>query len=263
MKNFVDIKKIYDKYKPYHESFFENMLIKFNCESNGIEGNSLNYNETKVLIETGFATGGKPLKDYVEALNHKNAIDVMLHFIDFEDKLKKHMILSFNRILLKGTKFESQSGQYRKIAVTIGDKNITTKPYLIEKEMEDLFLWYENTNISLMEKISMFHAKFEKIHPFIDGNGRTGRLILNYELIKEGYPPLILERTDRNIYYDALEVAQADKPNYKLLIDFFQKNLISSMLYVITAHLEDSSIEQELKKLKQDDNIKSSIKRQR
>jgi Fic family protein len=248
---YLDVKKVYDKYQPYHESFFKNILIKFNCESNGIEGNSLTYNETKVLIETGIASGNKPFKDYVEALNHKEAIDIMLHFIDAEDELTQQMIFDFNKILLKNTKYENQSGQYRKVPVLIGaNSQIASPPYMINKNMEDLLLWYKQDDIDLVNKISIFHARFERIHPFIDGNGRTGRLILNYELIKEGYPPLILERTQRQKYYDVLEAANDE--NYSSLISFIEDNLINSMLYILEPHLKNvgAALEQELEKIR-------------
>ncbi|MDR2100047.1 MAG: Fic family protein [Campylobacteraceae bacterium] len=244
--NYLDIKKIYDKYQPYHESFFENMLIKFNCESNGIEGNSLTYNETKVLIETGIASGSKPFNDYVEVLNHKYAIDIMLHFIEYRAALTEQMIFDFNKTLLKNTKHENQSGQYRKVPVSIGmDKEIASPPYLISKNMEDLFAWYrQNDNMDLVEKISIFHVRFERIHPFIDGNGRTGRLILNYELMKEGYPPLILERTQRREYYDALGAA-----SYSSIIGFIKASLINSMKYILESHLKNIGFELEIKNI--------------
>jgi len=240
-KDYLEIKTIYDKYKPYDISFEENMLISFNCESNGIEGNSLTFNETKILLETGYAAGGKPLKDYNEALNHKEAIDKMLYYIDIKADLSKNIICEFNKTLLKGTQKEAASGQYRKIPVVVGNKDITTPPYLIEKDMEELFLWYENNkDIDFVEKISKFHSKFEKIHPFIDGNGRTGRLILNLELMKDGYPPIILKRTDREKYYNALERAQEKKEDFKPLIELVEKNLINSMLYVLNPHLKNA-----------------------
>lgn len=226
------------------------MLIKFNCESNGIEGNSLTYNETKALIETGIASGGKLFKDYVEVINHKDAIDVMLYFIDDKAELTEQMIFDFNKILLKNTKYENQSGQYRKVPVSIGaNKDTPSPPYLIGKNMEDLFMWYrQQNNTDLVAKISIFHMRFEHIHPFIDGNGRTGRLILNYELMKEGYPPLIIEKAKREEYYDALEAE-----DYSAIIRLIENNLINSMKYILTPHLEaaGTTLEQELEIEKQ------------
>ncbi|MDR0666741.1 MAG: Fic family protein [Campylobacteraceae bacterium] len=251
--NYIEIKKIYDKYKPYDTSFEENMLIQFNCESNGIEGNSLTFQETKILLETGIVTGNKPIKDYIEALNHKEAIDKMLYYVENRAKLSENIICEFNKTLLKSTKQELSSGRYRSIVVTIGDKDITAPPYLIAKEMEELFYWHENAkDMDFVEKLSKFHGRFEKIHPFIDGNGRTGRLILNLELMKEGYPPLILKQADRKEYYDVLETAQAQEENFKQLIGFIEKNLINSMLHVLNPHLKNNktTIEQELEKNK-------------
>lgn len=247
--DYVKIKRIYDKYKPYDSSFEENMLIQFNCESNGIEGNSLTFQEAKILLEIGIAVGNKPIKDYIEALSHKEAIDEMLYHIEVKAKLSKNIICEFNKALLKGTKKEIKSGRYREVTVVVGDKNITTPPYLIEKEMEELFYWYENINVDFAEKLSKFHAKFEKIHPFIDGNGRTGRLILNLELMKDGYPPVILKRADRKKYYDLLELAQAQEEDFKPLVEFIKENLINSMLYVLNPHFKNNktTLEEELK----------------
>lgn len=111
-------------------------------------------------------------------------------------------------------------GKFRNVPVKIlGTDAVLSEPYLIKPNIEDLLSWYEHENtISIIEKIALFHLKFESIHPFIDGNGKTGRLILNFELMKNGFVPINIKFKDRRKYYDAFKPYNENKDS-SLMID--------------------------------------------
>ena len=198
------------------KSLEKDFMIRYNQSSNAIEGNQLTLIETRVLLENGLTAKGKPFKDHLDIINHQEAIYYLLDIVKDKEPLSERQIKVFNALLLKNTEYERDAGQYRSVPVTIhGAEHIPPQPYLLQNAMEQLILDNEQNKIAGkpdIERIAELHARFVHIHPFIDGNGRTGRLMMNFELIKSGYPVAIIEPTDRVRYYEAL--SRADKGNF-------------------------------------------------
>ena len=170
-----------------------NLKTNFIYNSNAIEGNTLTLKETDIILQYGVTVKGKSLKEHEEVKGQEYAINFLKEII------KRNEIL--------GAGFE------------------TTPYYLVEGKLTELIEKYNSNKVdNLVTKVSHFHADFEKIHPFIDGNGRTGRLLLNLELMKNGYPITVIRNEEREEYYTALETAQA-KADYRLLTDFIEKSI--------------------------------------
>ncbi|WP_202708930.1 Fic family protein [Sporosalibacterium faouarense] len=206
-KNIIDNKRPL----PNHtlKSLRENFLLTWTYNSNAIEGNTLTLSETKVVLEDGITIGGKTLKEHLEVINHKEAILYVEDLVKEDDILTEWQVKSIHRLILKGID-DSYAGTYRKEKVIIsGAEHIPPEPFLLKEEMETLLDWYNNESKDLhaVERAAKLHTDFVKIHPFIDGNGRTARLLLNLELMKAGYPLAIIRNEDRAKYYSALDKA--------------------------------------------------------
>ncbi|WP_341476348.1 Fic family protein [Conservatibacter flavescens] len=206
------------------------LLLKYNQQSNAIEGNALTIFETKVLLENGITANGKPFKDHLDILNHQEAIFYLIDLVKENAPLNEKIIKDFHYLLLQKTKDEREAGKYRTMPVVIsGAEHQPPQPYLIEPQMQSLIHWNEDNLEKLhpLERIAMLHSKFVAIHPFIDGNGRTGRLILNLELMKAGFQVCVLKAEKRAEYYQAL--ALADNGNYQAIINFVAQAAIETM----------------------------------
>lgn len=192
------------------ERLREEFMIEFTYNSNAIEGNTLTLKETAMVLE-GMTIDQKPMKDHLEAVGHRDAFmyvqDIATKDVDLTETVIKniHSLVLMNR--------PEDKGVYRGIPVHImGAYTDPVQPYMIEPKMTELLknnLAREN-KMSIIERIALFHLEFEGIHPFIDGNGRTGRLILNLDLIRNGYPPINVKFTDRKRYYDAFDAYYRD-----------------------------------------------------
>jgi Fic family protein len=211
-------KKILDKKRPLPthtvKSIREHLLLEWTYNSNAIEGNTLTLPETKVALE-GITIGGKTIKEHLEVINHKEAILYVEDIVRKNEPFSEWQIKNIHRLILKGIDDEN-AGAYRKENVIIsGAKHIPPEALHVPEQMEDLIRWYHNEaqNLHPVERAALLHVIFAKIHPFIDGNGRTARLLLNLELMKNGYPPLVIERDQRVEYYNALDKAHTKEEN--------------------------------------------------
>lgn len=201
----IDAKKLLlDNKRPLPEytlkSLREKILLEWTYNTNAIEGNTLTLSETKVVLE-GITVGGKTLREHLEVINHQQAISYVEDIVRKEEPMSQWQIKNIHRLILKGIN-DDYAGVYR------------------DHEMEALMNWYEKEATALHPIVrgAMLHAIFVGIHPFIDGNGRTSRLLLNLELMKSGYPPIIIEVKHRLAYYESLDEAIAKK-NYTKFID--------------------------------------------
>lgn len=202
----------------------ENYIIKNTYNSNAIEGNTLTEMETRVIIETGITVAKKTLREHLEVKNHAEA----LFFIEDLKKipLSEYVIKSIHAIILDGID-RANAGKYRSVDVRIGSAtHDVTSSHLIPQEMNDLFAWYTSEPVTI-NRIIEFTCKFINIHPFIDGNGRTSRLLTNLELLKLGYPPITILATDRLEYYQALDKSYYG--DYEEAYDFFYNCIIESL----------------------------------
>lgn len=186
------------------ERLNEEFLVEYTYNSNAIEGNTLTLRETDMVLR-GITIDKKPLKDHLEAIGHKDAFNYMVKLVQEKANLTEDTIKQLHSLVLADK--PEDRGVYRRVAVRImGAKHATANPLSIQTKIQELideFNADKETNI--IRKLALFHIKFEAIHPFIDGNGRTGRLLVNFELMKNGYPPIDIKYLDRKAYYDAFD----------------------------------------------------------
>lgn len=181
----------------------EEFIVEYTYNSNAIEGNTLTLRETDMVLR-GLTIDQKPLKEHMEAVGHKDAFDFVCELVKSNEPITERIIKQIHYLVLADKK--DDRGVYRRVPVRImGANHEPVQPYLIEPKMEQLLIDYNNSSEHIITKLAKFHIEFEGIHPFIDGNGRTGRLLVNLELMKAGYPPIDIKFTDRLSYYNAFD----------------------------------------------------------
>lgn len=200
-------KKELDSKRPLTEGEVERLneefIVEYTYNSNAIEGNTLTLRETDLVLR-GLTIDQKPLKDHMEAVGHKEAFEFLKELVKKNVPLSESIIKQIHYLVLADKK--DDRGVYRKVPVRIlGAKNEPVQPYLIKPKMEQLLRDFEKSDENIVTKLARFHIVFESIHPFIDGNGRTGRLLVNLELMKAGYPPIDIKFADRIAYYNAFD----------------------------------------------------------
>ena len=198
--------------------------IKWTYNSTGIEGNSFTLNQTRVLLADSITIGGKKIADHLEIIGHSKAIEYLEDIINNEIELTEREIKNLHSLVTKDIEGVN-SGAYRNIDVYInGSKHTPPSNVIVFEKMQQLMLWYNNEgkNYHPIEKAAILHGKFVTIHPFIDGNGRTARLLLNFELMKNNYPPIIIEVEERDKYFDALEAGNVSD-DWDLFTEFIKQ----------------------------------------
>ena len=184
----------------------DEFVIENTYDSNAIEGNTLTLRETALILQEGLTIAEKPIKDHLEAIGHRDAFEYVMTLADANTPLSERVIKDIHALVLMNDRLNK--GVYRSVPVTIlGALHTPPQPYLVSVQMEQLLVDYEDMKQRLhtLEAVAEFHLRFEGVHPFIDGNGRTGRLILNLELIKAGLLPVNIKFADRRKYYDAFD----------------------------------------------------------
>lgn len=198
----------------------DEFIIENTYDSNAIEGNTLTLRETALVLQEGLTIAEKPIKDHLEAIGHRDAFEYILSLADADTPLTERIIKDIHSLVLMHDRLNK--GVYRSVPVTIlGAKHTPPQPYLIPVQMERLVQDYKQMKQErhIIEAIAEFHLRFEGIHPFIDGNGRTGRLILNLELVKAGLLPVNIKFTDRRKYYDCFDAYYGDAYSPEPLIE--------------------------------------------
>lgn len=217
------------------QSLREKLFLEWTYNSNAIEGNTLTMNETKVVLE-GITVGGKTMQEHLEVINHQDAIFYVEDIVRSEEPLSEWQIKNLHRLVLKGID-DRYAGVYRDQQVFISGATHTPPPPLkIQEQMDALMNWY-NDEAQEMHPIvrgAMLHAIFVGIHPFIDGNGRTSRLLLNLELMKAGYPPIIIRVENRLAYYNTLDKAHTTE-DYEGFIELVAKEVEASLDLYLSA----------------------------
>lgn len=198
----------------------EEFTVEYTYNSNAIEGNTLTLRETDLVLR-GLTIDQKPLKDHMEAVGHKEAFDFVSELVKEKCEINERVIKQIHCLVLADKK--DDRGVYRRLPVRImGAAHEPVQPYLIVPKMEELLRNYLASEEHIVTKLARFHIEFEGIHPFIDGNGRTGRLLVNLELMKAGYPPIDIKFTDRIAYYNAFDEYHV-KHNLKAMESLFAK----------------------------------------
>lgn len=213
----------------------QEMVIEWIYNSNAIEGNTLTLQETRLILETGLTVGGKTLREHFEVTNHHKAIEYVESLVQVEDTLTAFHVRQIHRLVLAGIDDES-AGNYRTLPVRIaGAAHVPPEPWQIGALMAEWTDWVNGESKSLhpVERAALAQHKLVSIHPFIDGNGRTARLIMNLLLLREGYPPTIILKVNRQQYYRVL--AQADRGSETPLVNFVGRAVERSLIFYIDA----------------------------
>lgn len=204
------------------------MIVEWTYNSNVIEGNTLTLSETKVVLE-GITIGGKSIVEHFETINHREAILFVEDLVSNKERLSVRNIKKINALILKEID-NKNAGKCRMENVVIsGAKHIPPKYYEIDSLMQKLITEYHNdwTNFHPVVRATLLHGEFVKIHPFIDGNGRTSRLLLNFELMKNGYTPIIIKNENRAKYYEVIDLAHTTL-NYEPFIELVSELVLES-----------------------------------
>lgn len=227
-----NLKEKIDEHRPFSKelanSLHEKLLVEWTYNSNAIEGNTLTMSETKVVLE-GITVGGKTMIEHLETINHRDAILFIEDLVADKALLSEWNIRNIHALILKEID-KQNAGKYRTENVVIsGAKHIPPKHYEITNLMQELIEEYNSNwkDYHPVIKATLLHGEFVKIHPFVDGNGRTARLLLNFELMRSGYTPIIIKNEDRAKYYEVLDTAHTTM-NYEPFIKLVSEFLIES-----------------------------------
>ena len=238
-----DLKRCLDSFRPLNQDQLVRLLetwdTQYTYESNRIEGNTLTLQETHLVIAKGMTIKGKKLDEHLEARNHQEAIYYIRDLAGRDTVLSEYLLNSIHNIVLGGIR-PHDAGVYRKLDVTItGARHIPPQSYMVKKLMEDIFLWYSNQYGQLHPVLlaADMHEKVVGVHPWIDGNGRTSRLLMNLILMQNGFPIARIAGDDdaRLVYYNALEQAQVDgnsEPFRQLVASYVRQALIEYLAMV-------------------------------
>lgn len=214
--------------------------------SNAIEGNTLTRKETELVIDDGITSTSKPIKDYIEAINHAKAFEKIIVFLKENKNINESFILDIHKIILTGLDNDN-AGFYRNCRVRIsGSTVIMPNPLKVPDLMINFYNWLDENMDNEPLTAILAHLKFVSIHPFVDGNGRCARLLMNTILLQFGFVPIVIRPTDRKRYLSVIE-------NYQLKGDEkpytnFMLNLLNRTMKVLITML-DTNIDIEPNKL--------------
>lgn len=201
-----------DSYRPLPQELVKNLedwyRVELTYTSNAIEGNTLSRQETAMVVEKGITVEGKTVKEHLEAINHALAFDFIKSLVSKTHVVTEREILDIHRLIL--TKIDDHNaGKYRTVPVRIaGSTVILPNAAKVPDLMQRFGQWLQKREGPPVTHAAYAHFKLVSIHPFVDGNGRTARLLMNLLLMREGYPPAIIGKEDRRRYIDAIEKAQ-------------------------------------------------------
>lgn len=253
------LKKQIDAMRPLSRSELAELKkwhnVTYTYHSNAIEGNTLTLAETKIIVEDGLTVGGHPVREILEAKNHKEVIEQLMDIVKKKQNLTEDLLFKLHKTLIKSIDDEG-AGVYREIQVYPApfgqniNKNIVTKSnsstklskrcgvYItgeeklppsankVPKLMKEFFIWYEkNKKLDSIDLAAKVHYRFVKIHPFIDGNGRIARILSNLILMSAGYPLVIIPIVRRIDYINSLKATSSERK----FIDFFAEMVLENM----------------------------------
>jgi Fic family protein len=206
-----------NRHRPLKASTLKKLREQFSVEmtyhSNAIEGNRLTLKETLLVLREGVTIKGKNLQEHLEAKNHEEAMNFLFEVVDSKKRLtlSHHLIRQLHQLVVKDTESKI-AGTYRNTDVQIlGSKHRPPPGYQVQEQMTKFLetMAESKSKYHSVEFAALAHHRFVAIHPFEDGNGRTGRLLMNLLLMRSGYPIAIIQKNDRAKYYNALDDADA------------------------------------------------------
>ena len=204
------------------EKELETFMVKFTYTTNKIEGSTLTHRETALLLEKGITPARRPIEDVKEAELHRK---VFYEMLEYNKNITIATVLHWHKELFKETK-NDKAGLTRKYDIGITGSNYIP-PHAIELDilLREFFNWYNQHKNKMhpLHLAALVHLRFVSIHPFGDGNGRISRLLMNYVLNKNKYPMLIIDYSERNSYYNALEKSQLDNEENSFTLWFFKR----------------------------------------
>lgn len=234
LKKVLDQKRAFDSYR-----ITQALELEYTFESNRIEGNTLTLRETDLVINEGLTVSGKSMREHLEAINHQEAIGYIKQLMEKGFSFSERELFTIHNLILRGI-IPEDAGRYRRVQVMIkGSSHMPPQPYLVAKDMEDYFIWYETHKNKLHPVIlaAEMHERLVTIHPFIDGNGRTSRLVMNLILLQHGYVIANIkgDYDNRMKYYTALETAQTkgNKEDFLLFIAQIEKESLERYINII------------------------------
>lgn len=215
----------------------EYFMLAYTFESNRIEGNTLTLQETHLVVNEGITIGGKSMREHLEAINHAEAVAYLEQLVGDQMDYGPRVLMELHYLILKGIDRDN-AGRYRSVPVRIsGSAHEPPQPYLLDKLMEEYFIHYDAQKKILHPVIlaAEMHERLVSIHPFIDGNGRSSRLVMNLILLKHGLTIANLkgDLDSRLAYYKALEAVQVDN-NPEVFYHLVADTVIDSLRH----HLE-------------------------
>ena len=191
----------------------EQILVEWIYNSNAIEGSTITLHETKLILETGLTIGGKSLREHFEVINHRDAIEYVEGLANADEPINPFHVRQIHKLVLTRVDDDS-AGNYRKTQVRIaGAAHTPPEAWQVPQQMDEWGKWLnQSSNLHSVELAALAHHRLVAIHPFVDGNGRTARLVMNLLLMRQGYPPTVILRANRQQYYRVLAEADAGKP---------------------------------------------------
>ncbi len=213
----------------------QQLTVEWIYNSNAIEGSTLTLRETQLILETGLTIGGKSLREHFEVINHKEAIEYVEGLVAVDEPVTPFHVRQIHKLVLAHIDDES-AGQYRNLPVRIaGAAHQPPGAWEVPRLMDEWGDWLNGPALALhpVERASLAHHRLAAIHPFIDGNGRTARLVMNLLLMREGYPPTIILRVNRRQYYRVL--AEADAGDQASLVNFVGRAVERSLTLYLQA----------------------------
>ena len=232
-------KREIDRFRPFPSAVVRKLDEQFTLEwtynSNAIEGNTLSLQETELVINRGLTVGGKSLAEHFEAINHNQAVMQLTDYIQKKQDISIDLILNIHKTIFKNID-ETEAGKFRNHNVRImGAVHLPPDAGKIPRLMDELIEWYyQHLNaLSAPELAAAIHYKTVHIHPFMDGNGRTARILMNLVLMKNGFPPAVILNVDRKKYYRVLK--EADMGKYDGFMDFIGKSVERSLIIYLNA----------------------------
>lgn len=239
-------KRELDRNRPLNPSIVrkleEEFTIAWTYNSNAIEGNTLTLHETEIVINTGITIGGKTVNEHFEAINHKKGIDYLKLVVEKKERITEQTIRNLHSLILKSID-DAEAGNYRKQNVRIvGANHLPPQSIKVPRLMSEFIKWLNENeyNKKIVELAADIHYKLVMIHPFIDGNGRVSRLLMNLLLMKHGYPPAIILKVDRRRYYRVLNEANSGK--LEPYNDFVSRSIERSLIIYLNS-IEPDQVE--------------------